>query len=151
MLAQMKAHHEKLEKVLQEMPLQGQQWQLWLQFHQQQMLYFQGSQKLYVIAWVGAILCSVVALVASLVVNNWWLWVLTGMLIAMGVALGYYVSIVSIWLNKMQTQTVELFEKMVTIETKPNWAMIKFAIDLLGRWLKHKDKKVELEALDVWS
>lgn len=132
MISQMREHHQKIEKILRNLPVQGQQWQMWLNYHEYQVSYFQKNREAYLLLADVLILAMLVSLAGAVVYVSFELWIVTALLACGLVGCGYYLFIYNELLHLMEEQTVLLFEKTLAIEMKPNLTMARYAFDFAG-------------------
>ena len=135
MISQMRVHHKKIEKVLADLPTGGESWRMWLQYHQFQVSYFQKNREAYLLLATCLSLVLAIAFCFSLSSGIFVLWVLSGLLACGLLGVWYYLSLYNDLLHAMEEQTEALFEKTLSIETKPNLTMIKYWADLAGQFV----------------
>ena len=157
MIEQMRHHQESVDEVLRDWPTQGEQWRMWLDYHQQQVRYFQANRQVYV-SWTSAFLVALVASLAITLVagNEWesgsWLWLLVLCLLLVECGLVYYVSIYTKVLHELEAQSELLFEKTLSIATKPSVTMAQYVVNWLANLLVPRPEKgvTWKEVIDVW-
>jgi len=132
MISQMRIHHQKIAKVLREFPTQSDKWQMWLDYHEFQLHYFQRNRDNYVLAAntsaLGMILAAGVASVSG--DGNWW--IAAGLMAAIWIGVEYYLYLYNGLMHALEEQTALLFEKTLAIGTKPSVAVGKYFWDIAG-------------------
>ncbi|MBQ6438419.1 hypothetical protein IJJ12_03500 [bacterium] len=155
MLTQMHAHEKKVAQVLRDFPTESEKWQWWCQFHEQQLSYFQANRLVYAVFLAVALLTMVIGLAMVGVggeVSGWGV-TLSVMGGTVSVALGIYMAIYTVQLHTLEEQWQLLFDKAINIQTKPTMTVLKFLLDLAGKFVSGK-AAVPLEKLkagNVWK
>ena len=151
MISQMRTHREKIAKVLTDFPSGGEQWQLWLEYHQAQLQYFQATRLVYFSLANSIMIALVVALLLAAVSVVAWLWLLVMILAGLLVALWYYLGLYTKVLHELEAQTEALFAKTLAIETKPNLTVAKYLLDWAVALLGKKIRNVKMKDTDDWD
>ena len=147
MISQMRVHYKKIEKVLADLPAGGESWCMWLQYQQFQVTYFQKNREAYLLLATCLSLMLAISFCFSLSSGIFVLWVLSGLLACGLIGVWYYLSLYNDLLHSLEEQTEALFEKTLSIQTKPNLTMAKYWVDLAGHfvsgWARRRRSKHE--------
>jgi len=136
----MRVHHKRINKVLWDLPVQGEQWQMWLAYHQQQMSYFQANRQAYLLLASTLTLGLIVSWCLACISGNPYVWIIAGLTLVAQGAVWYYLWLYNDLLHQMEQQTEDLFDKTISIETRPNLTMAKHVVDvaahLVSGWVR---------------
>ncbi len=145
MLNKLRQHQKLIESALDDFSSHNGQWQLWSDYHQRQMLYFQNEKMMYVWLMIGCGLACVMSLLTALVSGNVWAWGLVFVTGLAKAAVVYYLSLYNQILTRLENLTIILNEHAISLTTKPMATVLNHFFDTVSETWAKKIKKIKGE------